>query len=508
MRSNNFLLPPFASKARRLCYNSLSIDTKYYFYLVVSLSEPSSFEEEQASLPTDLPTLISNLRQILLQKSETDEIDSSISQYIESIKTKIQELTNLTQPTEILDALQATTKTYINDLLSITNALNILSSESFNDIFNTLQFIEFTLDLPSIFENDPSYARTVCYRSFDLLSLPVITDFLNEKYPFELFSDVACVLRVIIQRIETTIEYTTLKKNDLQNQVPILRSLIEYVDRNKQNFNHSDMSITINAILTLIWALADDTLLVPNMIETNCPHYVLQWTSMTDLSLDIQRICIHILHNLARHEKGVKVLNNANCISVLKDFKKRVLDPNKTNEDELYKEIRLLYCMVISLLTEPKENREDLDNLRKILDQLMQLAIDAGQSPNNKYGGFHISEAILVLTKLCVHDEILKLLMKFRGALASENDLDQLTLTAVFNILWSISFHDEYFDELKSNSKFLLTVKSLAVDDGASAVDQYVPDHMSSIPKAANGILWNLDENNPGIKNKLIMSFF
>jgi hypothetical protein len=289
------------------------------------------------------------------------------------------------------------------------------------------------------------------------------------------------------------------------------------------------MSITINAILTLIWILVDDTILVPNMIETNCPHYILQWTSMTDLSLDIQRICIHILHNLARHEKGVKALNNANCINILKDFKKRVLDPNKTNEDELYTEMRLLYCMVISLLTEPKENREDLDNLRKILDQLMQLAIDAGQAANNKCGGFHVSEAILVLTKLCVHDEILKyvlhdssvqrmqtptrmgffcqLLMKFRGALASENDLDQLTLTAVFNILWSISFHDEYFDELKSNSKFLLTVKSLAVDDGATAVDQYVPNHMSSIPKAANGILWNLDENNPGIKNKLIMFF-
>ncbi|CAF5092488.1 unnamed protein product, partial [Rotaria socialis] len=80
------------------------------------------------------------------------------------------------------------------------------------------------------------------------------------------------------------------------------------------------------------------------------------------------------------------------------------------------------------------------------------------------------------------------LLFKFRGALASDNDLDQLSLTALFNIIWSISFHTEYIEELKANSKFLMTVKSLANDDGEDLVDQYVPKNMASISKAANGI--------------------
>jgi hypothetical protein len=336
---------------------------------------------------------------------------------------------------------------------------------------------------------------------------------------------------VILHRITTTIGYVVFKKNDLQNQIPSIGLTVEYVDKNKQNVDEIDMPAIIDSILSLVWNLADDTILVPTMIQANCATYVVKWISMKDLSLDIQRSCLHIIHNIARHEKGVKALNDVDCINVLKEFKERILDPNKNNNDQLYIDLRLVYCMALSLLTEPKENREDLNNLRKVLNQLMQLAVDAGQSENNKAtdGGFHVSEPIVVLTKLCVHDEILKyvlhdssvqrmqtktrmgffcqLLMKFRGALASENDLDQLTLTAVFNILWSISFHDEYFDELKSNSKFLLTVKSLAVDDGATAVDQYVPNHMSSIPKAANGILWNLDENNPGIKNKLIIFF-
>ncbi|CAF3764478.1 unnamed protein product [Adineta steineri] len=476
-------------------------------------------------LPNDLPTLFSNLRQIILKKAKDDEpIDSTIFQYIELIKNKIRDLTKLTQPTEIFDALQATLKLYINDILSIKNALNILSSSLLQEIFTTLDDAEENLDLAGVFQNNPTYARTVCFRSFELLALSIITDFLNEKCPIELFSHTARILQGIIYRILTTVECIVFKKNELQNFIPNIRLLLEYVDRNKQNVHHSNMPELIKAILNFIWSLVDDTSLVPTLIETNCPEYVLRWISMEDLPLTIQRVCLHIIENLARHEKGVKVLNNANCLAILLNFKKRVLDPNKTNQDDVYPELRLVYCMAVSLLAEPKENREDLDYLRKILDQLMQLAVDAGQSVNYKYGGFHVSEPILVLTKLCVHDEILKyvlnesnvkgmeaktkieffckLLTKFRGALASDDDLDQLTLIALFNILWSISFHDEYIDELKSYPKFLITVKSLVIDDGANTVEQYIPRPLSSLTKAANGVLWNLDENNPGINKK------
>jgi hypothetical protein len=460
----------------------------------------------------------------LKKSSENDDtIDSNISQYIEAITAKIQELIQLSEKTDIFDQLQATLKTYINDILSITQCLHILSDEILHGIFYSLIYAESTIDLFEIFEHNPKYARIVCNRSFDMLSLPVIIDFLNDKYPSELFTHIAYVFRTITHRIQTTIEYVTFTKTDLENQVPSLRLLVEFVDRNKKKLDQIEMNITIDSALNLIWELVDDTNLVPTLLETNCATYFVQWISIKDISMEIQRPCIHILHNLARHEKGVEALNNAKCINALKEFKQRILDPNKTNNDELYVELRLLYCMVISLLTEPKENREDLDNLRKVLDRLMQLVVDAGQSDNNKRGGFNVSEPLVVLTKLSVHDEILhyiineaqvqnmqakskisffcQLLIKFRGALAGDNNLDQLTLTAVFNMIWSISFHDQYVDELKSDSKFLITVKSLANDGGEALVEQYVPAHMSSIAKAANGILWNLDEDNPGIIN-------
>ena len=485
----------------------------------------------QMTLPTDLPTLIGNLRRILLDRSsKNDQIDSNISQYIESIIAQIEQLKDLSEPTEIFDILQSTLSLYMSDLLILNKCVNTLSTELFQQIFVALKNVEKTLNLPMVFDEKPRYARTVCYRSFELLFLPVINEFLHGKSPKALFGHISTVLCEILLRIQSTVEFVVFKKNDFQNQEPILRQLIDFVDKNKEKSTPNRLPATVDGIMNFLVVLADDTILVPNLLEAKCHSFTMKWISIPELSLSIQIPCIYILHNIARHEKGVSALNEENCISLLKEFKRRVIDPNKDQGGDVYNDLRLLYCMVLSLLTEPKESREDLDELRPILDQLMQLAVNAGQSPRDRQGGFHVSEPIVVLTKMCVHDEILKyimnesqvkgmqakskveffcqLMMKFRGALASDNDTDQLTLVALFNIVWSISFHAEYADMLRADSKLIMTVKSFAVDECEDMVEQYVPIHMSSIVQAASGILWNLGEDNPGTTFGHVWTFF
>jgi len=86
------------------------------------------------------------------------------------------------------------------------------------------------------------------------------------------------------------------------------------------------------------------------------------------------------------------------------------------------------------------------------------------------------------------------LLIDFRGAFADEDQLKQFTCTALLNILWSISFQDRYKTKLQQNKDFLKTIKSLAMDNGEAVVDQYIPRSMESMAKAANGILYNLNE--------------
>ncbi|CAF3665840.1 unnamed protein product [Rotaria sp. Silwood1] len=483
----------------------------------VSLSELSLPSKQESNLTNDLPKLFSNLRQSILKKfQDKDEIDFNISHNIEIINDKIQEITQSTPLTEIFDITQKALNIFINDLLSIKECPKILSNDSFRKIFDSLISYEKNFSLQSIYEYNPLYARKILYSSFDLLSSSTIIDFLNDNYPNELFSNMAYILSRIIFHMTLSINYIIFNKDDLQNQISNLRLLLEYVDKNKQNNNQTLIFELLQSILIFFANLSDKLILIPTLIQAKCSDYILKWCTMKDISIDIQHNCIHIFYNLARHEQGAEILNNANGINILKECQQRILKSINSSE---HIELRLLYSMTVSLLTEPKENQEDVNNLREILDQLMQLVIDGEQSIDYRCQGFHISEPIVVLTKLFVHDKILKyvlnessiknmttksrlnvfcqLLMKFRGALASKNDLDQLLLTALFNIIWSISFHNEYIKELKSNSKFLITVKSLANDDGKDWIDQYVPKHMSSIPKAANGILWNLDENNP-----------
>lgn len=474
------------------------------------------------SLPTDLPTLFSELRDILARQSAPDDdVDSLVNRYVDAISTHIQQFSNLSSPTETFDAVQATMKTFINSILSLTVDLSYPIQNSLLLLYNALFYAQEPINLSKVYAADPSYARTVCHRSFDLLALAPIQNFLSGTYHGQLSQHIGYTLRLILSISGPTNEFIVFKKNELQDRVPTIRSLFEFVDRHVQNSDCDEWQTDLNAILTYLWILADDTSLVPTLLETDCTRCILQWLARTDLSLSIARVCISLVHNLARHDKGAKVLNDLNCLSVLKDFQKRVLDPNKDNDDQFFNSLRLVYYMSVSLLTEPKENREDLGSLRKILDELMQLAVNAGQSENNKFEGFHVSEVVVVLTKLCVHDQVLKyvmneskvedmdaqnqvdffceLLVKFRGAMTGEDDLDQLTLIALFNIVWSISFHDEYLNELRTNSKFMMTVKSYAIDDDPTTVDQYVPRHMSPIQKAAHGILWNLDKDNPGM---------
>lgn len=482
--------------------------------------------KKESRLPDDLPSLFANLRQVLLQKlASSDDLDSTSLQYITSIKQKIDELNNLPESKDALDTIQETMEMYIRDLLSITQCPQILSNESFQEIFLCLLSVEDELDLTALFLCDPNYAQMMFNRGLEMLSLPVIQAFLNDRCSKELFTHLASIVYNIISRIQAEISFISFEKDDLEIHVTNLRLLIEYVDRNQQNMNEDYIAPIFSNTIIIVCNLANNTILVPTLLKANIAPYFVKWISSPDLSLTSKTYCFHALHNLARHDQGAKALNDAGCINILKDFKRQILDPNRTIEDEPYVELRLLYCMVFSLVTEPKEDQQDLTDLKKVLNRLMGLVVDAGQSNAKMSGGFDISEPLVVLTKLCLNDEILDyivkecsiktmqaksiidffcgLLLKFRGSLITDNNLDQLTLIALFNMMWSISFHDEYIDELKSNLKFITTVKTLAIDEGTAKIERYVPRYMLSISKAANGILWNLDEDNPGIDQRL-----
>ena len=174
--------------------------------------------------------------------------------------------------------------------------------------------------------------------------------------------------------------------------------------------------------------------------------------------------------------------------------------------------------MALALLSTPEQIRKDKKEMNHVLNQLLQLVINASQAERYRYNGLHVSEPLGVLVKMFVVEErtldyvlshaetkpssdsistiqlFLQLFFSFSEAFQSSDRLEQFTLIALLNILWSISFQRNYSTELIQNQSFLNQIKSFAQNDQKQdMIEQYKPRSMEGIEQAVNGILINLN---------------
>jgi hypothetical protein len=205
-------------------------------------------------------------------------------------------------------------------------------------------------------------------------------------------------------------------------------------------------------------------------------------------------------------------LNSLDAINAIKEVQ------NSTENSE----IKILCCMTLALLSTPEQIKNDRKHMNNALDQLLQSVSNASMSKEYKDGGFHISEPLVVLVKLFNDDRALdyilqhaqveldapskleffiNLLVKFNNNVHSEKDLlKQLTCTALVNILWSVSFQEnyQYRRQLKNNQDLMKLLQIFSNSDGLNETGanstQYVPKYIESIQTAANGILLNINE--------------
>ena len=177
--------------------------------------------------------------------------------------------------------------------------------------------------------------------------------------------------------------------------------------------------------------------------------------------------------------------------------------------------------MTLALLSTPEQIKEDKKGMNSVLNQLLQLVMLAGKAERFRRNGFHVSEPLGVLVKLFVVEErtldyvlchaetepasdmvstirlFLSLLMSFANALKGIDRLEQLTLIALVNIFWSISFQPTYSAELVQQEQFISTIRSfLEHENEQEILDQYKPRSMESVTQAVHGILHNLNLDN------------
>lgn len=174
--------------------------------------------------------------------------------------------------------------------------------------------------------------------------------------------------------------------------------------------------------------------------------------------------------------------------------------------------------MALALLSTPEQIKKDKKGMNNVLNQLMQLAIDASKTLRFRWNGFHVSEPLAVLVKMFVVEErtmdyvlchaefdppmdtsailqfFVSLLIKFARAEKGTVDLQQFTLIALSNIFWSISFQPIYAKELIQIEGFVATVRTLLENDNEkNDLEQYTPRSMETIGQATSGILHNLE---------------
>jgi hypothetical protein len=230
--------------------------------------------------------------------------------------------------------------------------------------------------------------------------------------------------------------------------------------------------------------------------------------SKSDVHIVTQRQIISIIHNISRHDDGVKQLNALNATEVIKLF--------QSNHENI--EVNITCYMTLALLSTPEQIKHDCQCVNSVLDTLVRMVYESSISSDHRTkDAIHLSELIIVFVKLFNDDHALNYIMEhlqvdvdtsstteffinqliyYYYEISNDDPLKHTTCTALVNILWSVSFQEKYKQQLKNASKkFKELILNLTKETNEKIPsNQYVPDYIENIKKAAEGLLFNIDE--------------
>ena len=212
-----------------------------------------------------------------------------------------------------------------------------------------------------------------------------------------------------------------------------------------------------------------------------------------------------MIYNISRHDDGIQVLNSLDTTNRIKEVQACSTDS----------ELSIICSMIMALLSTSEQIKNDRKRMNNILDQLLQIVVDASKKPPQYlHGGWHISEPLIVLVRLICYDRTLdyvlqhaqvefgtssmteffiNTLLTFHKKVRTDDPLRLSTCTALCNILWSISLRPQYKQELQDHKEFKILIEKIAIDEVITNSTHYVPKYIENIQKAAEGILCNIN---------------
>jgi len=225
---------------------------------------------------------------------------------------------------------------------------------------------------------------------------------------------------------------------------------------------------------------------------------------------------ICILNNITRHDEGINLLNKYQCRKIFYKFIKEILfiKIDFILNNNMYKNLFFIINMMI-LLT---QNSIDIENINdyEIIQNVLLPAIEKSLSSSTfMYSEFYTSELLFILMKLFTNDNIVnyvlqkysiteyfftilkKLLMNLKNIFYEILDMDKKILSIIIlaNIFWSISFQDQYKNDLIKNINLIPTLEIFLIN--------YVPSNTQisrqifSLKRTIDGIKQNLYPTKP-----------
>ena len=214
---------------------------------------------------------------------------------------------------------------------------------------------------------------------------------------------------------------------------------------------------------------------------------------------------MNIFYNITRHDEGAIILDKPECRKILHQFKNEILRVkfDFMIRKDTYKELCFITDMLIILSEYSGNMCNEYDMIRYNLLPTITIAF---KSFIFKYNDVDVVDLLIILMKLFNDDNIVNyVLEKYKisaffvdfvkgiSILIGENDLAtwnedkmSLSLIVLVNILWSISFQDQYKNDLIQNIDIYKTLETQNFSNTLTS------RHIFSLKRSIDGIYQNL----------------
>ncbi|CAF1135956.1 unnamed protein product [Rotaria sp. Silwood1] len=339
----------------------------------------------------------------------------------------------------------------------------------------------------------------------------------NNNNVIQIVANFCGLILIMVLRILSGLNVKLLDIELRKYQNTLFIPFITFIDTHFVSNQCSQNNILIKDILEFLHKTSDQTLTIPIFINANCPQVCLRWLSLPYLNAYEYAYILRIIYNIARHDEGVIILNKYQCHNILMQFNTDILNKqiDFIIDKKWCEDLQLIYFMIIILIVDSNELVTESTNWF-ITYRLSPAIFNGILLRTYRHQKFHISELMIILVRLCTNDNfihcifhknyctfpqyvfnVLNFLLhcveieRFDYSLLS---LDVLTVIALANILWSISFHDQYKNILIEN---ILIINRLAAFESSDIIEKilpnmYIPRHMSSLKRAIDGIWENV----------------